>query len=236
MPTGTPVVLNDSLLRDLYLVEGLSTRRIASVMGTHATVIARRLKKLDVALRPVGRPHENLAGQEIGRWRVLSFAKSHGTSCYWHCLCLDCQATHMVLACNLKSDKSSRCRSCAARFKGGACGQLCGNHWTSIVRTANKRGLVVAVEKKMVWELFLTQRGQCAISGVSINLAPKAKDRTASLDRIDPSVGYVPGNVWWVHKHVNQMKWNFRLPYFLEMCVQITEYQKSEAKVFGVDQ
>ena len=30
---------------------------------------------------------------------------------------------------------------------------------------------------------------------------------TASLDRIDPSLGYIEGNVRWIHKDVNRMKW-----------------------------
>ena len=34
---------------------------------------------------------------------------------------------------------------------------------------------------------------------------------TASLDRIDSSKGYQPGNVWWVHKRVNRLKNDFSM-------------------------
>lgn len=27
------------------------------------------------------------------------------------------------------------------------------------------------------------------------------------FDRIDPNKGYIIGNVQWVHKHINMMKW-----------------------------
>ena len=40
------------------------------------------------------------------------------------------------------------------------------------------------------------------LSGIDIGF----HDKTASLDRINPLVGYIMGNVRWVHKIVNKMK------------------------------
>lgn len=39
-----------------------------------------------------------------------------------------------------------------------------------------------------------------------------------SIDRIDSSVGYVEGNMQWVHKDVNRMKQEFSESYFIETC------------------
>lgn len=44
---------------------------------------------------------------------------------------------------------------------------------------------------------------------------------TASLDRIDSSKGYIEGNVQWVHKYVNVMKWDFSMEEFLDICRKI---------------
>ena len=47
--------------------------------------------------------------------------------------------------------------------------------------------------------------------------------RTASLDRIDSSKGYVPGNIQWVHKDVNWMKGSFTQEYFVNICKKISK-------------
>lgn len=62
-----------------------------------------------------------------------------------------------------------------------------------------------------VVQLFADQKGLCYISGVPITLpmtyAEYGKSlQTASLDRIDSSIGYVEGNVSWVHKELNMLK------------------------------
>jgi hypothetical protein len=41
---------------------------------------------------------------------------------------------------------------------------------------------------------------------------------TASLDRINNKLGYVKGNVHWVHKDINLMKQCFDLDHFVKMC------------------
>lgn len=40
----------------------------------------------------------------------------------------------------------------------------------------------------------------------------------ASLDRIDSSQGYIKGNVQWVHKDINKMKFDLSQDRFLELC------------------
>lgn len=40
----------------------------------------------------------------------------------------------------------------------------------------------------------------------------------ASLDRIDSLKGYAEGNVQWVHKTVDQMKWNLSQEELVKWC------------------
>ena len=45
---------------------------------------------------------------------------------------------------------------------------------------------------------------------------------TASIDRIDSSIGYVIGNVQWVHKQVNFMKGTMEQKEFIKFCKLIS--------------
>lgn len=65
--------------------------------------------------------------------------------------------------------------------------------------------------------------GRCALSGLAITLPIGGKNIlhakcTASLDRIDSSIGYIPGNIQWVHKIFNRMKNNHSDARFIELC------------------
>ena len=62
--------------------------------------------------------------------------------------------------------------------------------------------------------MFLNQERRCALSGVPISF----EDHTASLDRIANAVGYVKGNVQWLHKHVNMGKRDISQEVFIQMC------------------
>ena len=51
---------------------------------------------------------------------------------------------------------------------------------------------------------------------------------TASIDRIDSSKGYERGNVQFVHKDINAMKWNLSLAKFMEYCKLILATAESK--------
>lgn len=77
------------------------------------------------------------------------------------------------------------------------------------------------------WALFEAQSGLCALTGTPLRLRSGRADKkgtallkegTASLDRIDSAKGYEPGNVQWVHKHVNIMKLDLTQPEFIAIC------------------
>lgn len=89
--------------------------------------------------------------------------------------------------------------------------------WT-MKRGAKKRKLEVTIDIKYLWHIFLNQNGQCALTGQKLIFGTKGKDRTASIDRIDSDKGYIEGNVQWVHKDINTMKWDFTQDSFINMC------------------
>ena len=76
-----------------------------------------------------------------------------------------------------------------------------------------------------MWDLFIKQNRKCALSGLELSFPKINGDQsyTASIDRIDSSLGYIEGNVQWVHKDINIMKNKYDQDYFIQMCKLISE-------------
>lgn len=76
-----------------------------------------------------------------------------------------------------------------------------------------------------MWNLFIIQNRKCALSGLELSFPKTSEDQsyTASIDRIDSALGYVEGNVQWVHKDINMMKNKYNQEYFIQMCKLISE-------------
>lgn len=134
----------------------------------------------------------------------------------------------------LLSGKLTKCAICESvgRFteeERRARDELSGfrRRWTNIKAGAKSRGLDVTITPEYIREIFT---GKCALSGVEISIeyigrvSGKRKfDISASLDRIDSSKGYIPGNVQWVHKQVNTCKSDLPDEEFIELCRKIVD-------------
>lgn len=111
-------------------------------------------------------------------------------------------------------------------FKGR--GELSGTYFSQIRYQAKKRNLEFSITVDDLWDLFLAQKGKCAISGMDIFLTPGTKrghPTSASLDRINSTKGYALNNVQWVHKHINIMKNSQSMEEFLYICKKIAAFQ-----------
>lgn len=95
--------------------------------------------------------------------------------------------------------------------------------WNSIVRGAKIRNIKVEITIEFINDLLVKQNFKCAITGLPIFIGNFKNKSTASLDRIDSSKDYTIDNIWWVHKDVNKMKWDFDLDYFKYMCKLVVE-------------
>ncbi len=107
---------------------------------------------------------------------------------------------------------------------------LSGKYWYDIKARAERLNIEFNIDIKDCWNLYLQQGGICALSGIPIKFVEpgrkKQTEKTASLDRIDSTKGYIIGNVQWLHKHVNLMKLNHNQDYFINLCTQVTEHRK----------
>lgn len=169
----------------------------------------------------------NLAKQRFGMLLVLhpvSATRSGMTR--WSCKC-DCGNVTDAASKNLIRGATKSC-GCARKRRRGkyhaqwtGAGELSGNAWYNIKRHSMARGGVpINISVGYAWRLFLSQKRRCALSGVTIYFGD-GLEKTASLDRINSSKGYVRGNVQWVHKDVNKMKNTFEQNYFIRMCFAI---------------
>lgn len=111
-------------------------------------------------------------------------------------------------------------------------GNLCSLEYSRLKRQAKQRGIKFSITKEYIWKLFQEQNEKCALSTVEIELVPnyyvkRGKKQTASLDRIDSKLGYIKGNVQWVHKDINVMKNGYDSNYFIKMCKAVAENNKN---------
>lgn len=98
--------------------------------------------------------------------------------------------------------------------------------WFSrIYRHESRRKWECDITVEYVHELWLKQDRRCALSGLPIGWDGNIREGefTASIDRIDSTLGYIKGNVQLLHKDVNLMKNKFNQEYFVEMCTRIAQ-------------
>lgn len=97
--------------------------------------------------------------------------------------------------------------------------------YISITRCgAKNRNLEFNITIQDIWNLFLKQYGRCSITNLPIFFKDGVHvEQTASLDRINPLLGYTVDNIQWVHKKINLMKWDLQQNEFIKMCKLISK-------------
>ena len=78
------------------------------------------------------------------------------------------------------------------------------------------------VDLEYLGNLFDAQKGKCIYTGWDLEATHSKKSKTASIDRIDSSKGYIKGNVQWVHKNVNIAKNALSHSEFLNLCQSVS--------------
>lgn len=163
---------------------------------------------------------KKLEGQTFGTLEVLSVSEVSRNGHYRYHVRCGCGTEKTVLGTHLLSGKTKSCGNCSRKgrnWKG--CGTVSRTYYSSVKRGAvgskGRKPVKFSVGiKHMAWLLDEVQNGKCALTGLPISI----KDKTASLDRVDSSEGYVEGNLQWLHKDINMMKRHYNQGYFVAMC------------------
>ncbi len=154
----------------------------------------------------------DLTNRRFGKLLVVSdTGRRKSRRPIWKCLC-DCGKSVEVLGKYLLvgDTKSCGCYRIGNAHNRDALGEITKSFWTPIVKQAERRGIPFEITREFAWQLYIDQNRKCALTGDVITFALNIRDErgshTASLDRVDNSLGYTMGNVQWVHKKVNIMK------------------------------
>jgi hypothetical protein len=176
----------------------------------------------------------DLKDRSFGLWTVLYRAESNRDKrTRWICRCR-CGVVRSIYSNHLISGGSKSCgcdgwgRSGDLHAQWAGHGEISGNFWHSIKRGASgdkgrRYTLDFEITIEQAWQKFLDQNRKCALSGLNLDMGHlgNTRTRTASLDRIDNSVGYLPTNIQWLHKDINRMKNVYDQAYFILLCKSI---------------
>lgn len=193
----------------------------------------------------------DLTGNRYGAWTVLGLSaeRAPNKQILWLCRC-DCGTVRDVVGASLVHKRSTSCGCENYRKISTGHGDISGTYWGRCRNRAKKDGIEFDISIEYAWNLFQNQQGKCAISGEAIFLTRRFAGvvsargkmqtgckkkgvvgnpiQTASLDRIDSSLGYIQGNVQWVHRTINYMKSHLSQPEFVFWCRAVANLQKQE--------
>ncbi len=102
-----------------------------------------------------------------------------------------------------------------------------GSYFCILQHGAKTRDMEFSVSIEYLQEILEKQEYKCALSGVilifptSLSIEGR-KVQTGSLDRIDSNKGYIEGNVQWVHKTINCIKWKLSQEEFIDWCCKVS--------------
>ena len=169
----------------------------------------------------------NLVGKKFGNLIVTARDLTSKKRTKWLCNCT-CGNITSALSDNLRNDLHT---SCGCSKKIGAnhpswkgYGDISAHKWSHLVRSAKNRQIEITIKIEYAWNLFIKQNKKCALTGLDLKFQSSATnyDGNASLDRVDSTKGYIVGNVQWVHKDVQFMKYTLTQERLFELANLIT--------------
>lgn len=223
--------IDESEMIKLYN-DGYTVLAISMILKCSKNTISRRLKKNGIKPKSTdARRWDKVENKKFGMLTVLSKV-TNPNSVEHKCICkCDCGKIIEIKRGSLTGNYVKSCGCLSHRtgennplYKGYK--EIPGKFWSTLQREAKERNKEFLLTIEYIYELFIQQNKKCALSGLPIVLDSNSEKRTASLDRIDSKIGYIPGNVEWIHKKINLMKHRYEKQEFIKLCKTISEYNK----------
>lgn len=221
--------ISKEYLMNEYVDKKRSTVDISNDIGCATNTIRFWLQHHQIPLRLQGSHRvKNIVGQKFHSWTVIEQVQStKNTKCsQWLCQC-ECGDRKIITYGAIANGTRKQCRKCAAINL--RCNELIsGTFWGKVIKGATARGFEINISREQAQKLFEYQNGKCAISGQDLVFSSTTHsfNGTASLDRKNSNLGYIEGNIQWVHKDVNRMKWKHDEKYFLDLCRMIANHNQ----------
>ena len=204
-------------------------------------VFYRILREENIALNRSKRnyhkkPKHDLTGKKYYYLFVEKMEMTNKSKNTWRCICkCDCGRTADVNTNYLMRGLTKTCGNSECQYhrqdysnsgknnvKFTGYEEISGMIWAQYKQGAKSRNLEFNITIEYAWNLFLKQNRKCALSGKNIYFGKtNTKEKTASIDRIDSTKVYVEGNIQWVHKTINIMKFDLENELFIQMCIDV---------------
>ena len=212
--------ISKDLLIELYIKKDLSQSKIGELLNIGSTTVGRYLKKYNITKEYIR--YQDLKGLKFFSLLVIGTSnKGCGKDKWWKCVC-DCGLEVQVKASKLKNgtNKSCGCKKgvylSESNFKGYK--DISGTYFNQLKKGSYSRGHRFDLTKEDIWNVYLSQGRICAFTGEDLVFERRySKKQTASVDRIDSSLGYELNNIQIIHKHINEMKYTFDKDYLISM-------------------
>ena len=216
--------LSEEFLRAEYVEKNRSLTSNCGETGQSIYVVKHAIMALGIPIRSRHRTgrRNNLVGLIRGRLTVREFShycpKEEKT--FWKC---ECRCGNFCLKrSNELTNKDlglyASCDKCPREASENLV--IPQSFLTRLIKNATYRGIDVSITLQDLEEVYLEQKGKCALSG--IELATKATRNllkcTASVDRKDPERGYHRDNIQFVHRVINFMKHTLQDEAFIKLC------------------
>lgn len=233
-------ILDEANAVKLYVEDGWNQEQISKEFGVSKGAVSTYLKTIKGIQTRAAKRRPELRetypiGTKFGLWTIISDEVKVGSNraLYQLCQCA-CGNIQWKSLISLRSGTSTRCKRCGNRTFLTENGEINLNSmiatfYKHIVNGIKSRKKIQELEFNITPEylemLYEKQNHKCALTGLPLepDITKKATQQNWSLDRIDSSIGYVEGNVQWVHKDINMMKGLLPNDYFKEMCCRVAE-------------
>lgn len=159
-------------------------------------------------------------GQRIGFLTIIEYSKNAAGKpcCLCRCECgkLTKKKTYMLT--------NSNWFSCGCVKMVPKCEYkiVTPSHFYDIKKGAAKRDLEFTITPRYILDIWYKQKGKCKLTGKALIL--NHRERTASLDRIDSSKGYIRGNVQWINKNLQFVKGALLDEDFIKICKDVAAH------------
>lgn len=216
--------INKDYLIDSFIDKNKSVDDIARDIGCSPFLIKKRLKIFNISKNEY--KYKNLIGKMFGKWTVVGIEKTKNrrkaiVQCH-------CGFIKTLFISSLTKGTSSGCKLCTTprgvtHNKWNGYEEISGTYWRRLFENAKKRKLEFNISIEYIWKLYYQSGKKCKLSCLPLTHSTSNKRGTASLDRIDSSIGYVEGNCQWLHKTINLMKQHLDEKEFINMCKLVAE-------------
>lgn len=232
-------------------ISKISTREIAKEYNCSYSTILNYLKEWKAPLRAKSKKGikeiprislEELKSKKYGNLAVLEEFFEDTKERRVLCQC-DCGNKKIIMVSALRRGKSTTCGDNTKHNKSGKMSKrfngfelVSGSLMNRYAKRAKHANMEFNITAEYIYNLFVNQNETCTLSGIKLIMPflssnPRGWRGTASLDRIDSSKGYIEGNVQWVHKDLNTMKWSFTQELFFKYCKLVVDYQSGLVKL-----